>query len=261
MNFILGIAQISGDTSFFENIKKIEYYSNKAKEQGIDLIVFPEMSMGIMDKHNTPHKMAKNYREFISSLEDIASRNKIDIICTAWEGVDEKAYNSVVFISKQGKYSCLYRKLHLFDSMGFKESCFVKMGNVPPLVMEYRGINISVSICYDLRFPEIYRYQATNNTTLSIVCSAWYAGKLKEEHLITLLKARAIENTMYVGCANLCGRNFTARSSIFDPFGIKLCEAKEGEDLIFCEIDKTRIKEVREKLPCLQHIRRDVFCV
>jgi hypothetical protein len=81
----------------------------------------------------------------------------------------------------------------------------------------------------------------------------------KEEHLQVLLQARAIENTMYIVCANQCGNNFCGRSAIFDPFGVKLADAGEEENIICCLISRNRIKKIRERLPCLKHLKEEIF--
>jgi predicted amidohydrolase len=118
---------------------------------------------------------------------------------------------------------------------------------------------MGLAICYDLRFPELFRDLALRGADAVVVPSAWYAGPLKEEHWLTLLQARAIENTMYVGGANLCGPPFAARSAVFDPFGVMLAGAGEGEALVSAQLNRGRIDEVRTKLPSLTHVRRDLF--
>ncbi len=225
--------------------KKIKYICTEAKSHNIDLIVFPEMSMGVIDRSNTPNILSSNYKQFISKIKEISKETQIDIIATAWEPDKNKrgTYNSTIFIQRDGSHTILYRKLHLFNSLGFNESSLVLPGYNLPKIIEYKGFKLSVSICYDLRFPEIYRYQAVRKTDISIVCAAWYMGKHKEEHLTCLTKARAIENTMYIVLSNLCGDNFCGRSSIFDPFGIQICDAGEDEGLIYGYIRKNRLEK------------------
>jgi len=255
----IGVCQLAGYKSPFESLKKIEYFCNKAQKYHIDLVVFPEMAMGVIDKANTPKLLSSNFSTYVTKLIDISKKNKIDIITTAWEPEKQKPYNSAIFVKNDGSTSILYRKLHLFDSLGYNESNLVLPGDNPPEIIDYMGFKISVSICYDLRFPELYRYQAQKGTEVSIICSGWYMGKYKEDHFITLLKARAIENTMYVLCSNLCGSNFCGRSSIFDPFGIQLCDAGEEENLIYVSIKKDRIEKIRKTLPCLKHRQKDIL--
>ncbi len=82
---------------------------------------------------------------------------------------------------------------------------------------------------------------------------------MKEEHWLTLLQARAIENTMYICGANLCGSNFAGRSTIFDPFGVMLAGSGEEEALVTAQLTRARLEDVREKLPALRHTRMHLF--
>jgi len=132
-------------------------------------------------------------------------------------------------------------------------------GDEPPPIFTLNGIRIGLAICYDLRFPELFRYLAHQGVQISIVPAAWYAGNLKEDHWLTLLRARAIENTMYVGGCNLCDPPFAARSAIFDPFGVILAEAGESEKLMTAVVEVSRVREVRTKLPSLSHCKLSVF--
>ena len=121
------------------------------------------------------------------------------------------------------------------------------------------GVTVGAAICYDLRFPELFRHLARQQADLVIIPSAWYAGTLKEEHWLTLLRARAIENTCYAAGVNQVGSAFCGRSAVFDPFGAQIADAGEGTKLVCVRIEKDRIAEVRSKLPALSHIRRDLF--
>ena len=112
---------------------------------------------------------------------------------------------------------------------------------------------------YDLRFPELFRYLALQGADLIIVPAAWYAGTLKEDHWLTLLRARAIENTCYVAGVNLTGPVFCGRSVVFDPFGVVVADAGENVKLLVAQLDPERVKEVRTKLPTLTHVRPEFF--
>lgn len=254
------LAQISPKQHMDSILKTIESYVIRSSELGCNLLVFPEMTMGVFSGKNTPYNISSHLDNFLEKLIKLSTRFHIDIICPIWEGdkLTKKAFNSIVLITKD-EVSLLYRKLHLFDALGFNESEFVIPGKYAPPVINYMGFNVSFSICYDLRFPELYRYQSEKNTDLSIVCAGWYLGTMKEEHLHALLRARAIENTMYVACANLCGDGFCGRSVAFDPFGVMLCDAGEDENLITFLCNKKRIESIRKKLPSLRHRRFDIF--
>jgi predicted amidohydrolase len=153
----------------------------------------------------------------------------------------------------------VYRKLHLFDALSIRESDRMAPGDALPEIVEAEGLRVGLTICYDLRFPELFRHLSDRGADLILVPSAWYAGPLKEEHWFTLLKARAIENTCYIAGANMAGGPFSARSAVIDPFGVPLAEGGESPGLLFAEIDPDRIGAVREKLPALAHRRRDLM--
>src|ERR1017187_6880253 len=118
---------------------------------------------------------------------------------------------------------------------------------------------IGMMTCYELRFPEMARILALQGGELILVPTAWLAGRMKEEHLHVLAKARALENTVYVAVASQTGRIFTGRSIVVDPFGVSICDAGEEEGLVTAEIDLERLGRVRKLLPSLEHIRNDVY--
>ena len=132
-------------------------------------------------------------------------------------------------------------------------------GYALPPIFTIKEIRVGVAICYDLRFPELFRNLALRGAQVIVMPSAWYAGPLKEEHWLTLLKARAIENTIYVAGANLIRGAFSGRSSIFDPFGVLIAGGGENPELIIGTISLERINEVRSKLPSLANCRLELF--
>ncbi len=257
----IGIFQMKGREDPEINLKIIEHALVEAKSRSADIVVFPEMSMGVFSREKTPSMFSPCYTNFVATISKLAQTYSIDVVSTAWEPGREKEhpYNTSLFISREGLIISSYRKLHLFDSLGFSESSYIKAGEEPPEAIEYNGIKLGLSICYDVRFPELYRYQAQKGVEVSIVSAAWYQGTLKERHLHTLLQARAIENTMFVVCADLCGRGFCGRSCAFDPYGVKILEMGEEEGMGMVYIEKTRLNEVRKKLPCLSHIKKKIF--
>jgi predicted amidohydrolase len=114
-------------------------------------------------------------------------------------------------------------------------------------------------VCYELRFPEIARQFALQGADILFVPAGWVAGSMKEDHWQTLIRARAIENTMFVCGANLVGDIFSGRSIIVDPMGVILASAGEEETLIVSDIDLDRIRRVREKLPSVRHRKPEFY--
>jgi predicted amidohydrolase len=199
---------------------------------------------------------------FVNSLSAMAAEHGSAIVCGVWESVPgdaHRAANVAIAIGPDGTLLARYHKTHLFDALSIRESDQMTGGHTPPPLFSLNGVQLGLAICYDLRFPELFRYLALKGADAVLVPSAWYAGPMKEEHWLTLLRARAIENTLYVAGADLCGPPFAARSAIFDPFGVMLAEAGEGEAVISARVEKARLEEVRTKLPSLTHVRWDTF--
>ena len=129
-------------------------------------------------------------------------------------------------------------------------------GVEPPPVIELDGIQIGFATCYDLRFPELFRVLRMHGADVLALASAWVAGPGKEEHWLTLLRARAIENTAYVVAADQIGPHGIGRSAAFDPFGLPLLDMGMARDAVgYVDIKPERIAEVRTVLPSSSHTR------
>ena len=246
-----------------ENLQTARVFLQQAAIQGADLVAFPEMFMACPREGVPLTTVAESLDgPFVTALANMAVEFDIAVICGMWKkvsGEEKRAANIVIALSSEGTLLAHYNKVHLFDALNVRESDLMLGGDIPPPIFSLKGVQLGLAICYDLRFPELFRDLALRGAEAVIVPSAWYSGTMKEEHWLTLLQARSIENTMYVGGANLCGGSFSARSAFFDPYGVMLAGAGEGESLITAKISRARIKEVREKLPCLNHVHNDLF--
>jgi len=253
-------AQITLADTKRENLRKAVSTIQQAK--GCDLIVLPEMLMGKRTEKTELYHLAEDveHGEFASALAQAAKDNSITVCACLWEeSGSERVYNTAVVFNPDGKLITRYRKLHLFDALSVKESDTMLRGDSLPPVFEVAGVTCGLSICYDLRFPEVYRSLVKRGAQLFIIPSAWYAGERKVEHLHTLLSARALENTSYSLCANLCGDVFAGHSALFAPFGELSGALAEEEGLLISSIDINYLKEVRGILPCLDNFRDDIL--
>ncbi|MFK5926829.1 MAG: carbon-nitrogen hydrolase family protein [Desulfuromusa sp.] len=246
-----------------ENLQTARCILQQAATQSVDLVAFPEMFMACPREGVPLARIAESLDgTFVTGLANMAAEYDIAVVCGIWESVfgeENRAANVVIALSPEGAILARYNKVHLFDALSIRESELMLGGNIPPPIFSLKGMKLGLAICYDLRFPELFRDLALRGAEAVIVPSAWYSGPMKEEHWLTLLQARAIENTMYVAGANLCGVPFAARSAIFDPYGVMLAGAGEGESQITARISQARIKDVREKLPSLSHVHSDLF--
>ncbi len=256
--FIVAMAQVEPSPDPRANLEKARTMADKAAARGADLLLFPEMFMGLPTPDRSPARLAAEHGgAFSEGLAAAASRSGVAIAAGCWEEGPRsgRAYNVARIFSPEGKTVAAYRKVHLFDALSVRESDTMAPGDALPPVVEIAGVKVGVAICYDLRFPELFRHLALQGAQLIAVPSAWYQGPVKELHWTTLLQARAIENTLYVAGCNLVGAVFCGRSALFDPFGIQVIGAGEGEELIAGAIDPERIRAVRKKLPSLENRR------
>jgi len=179
---------------------------------------------------------------------------------------DRRAFNTSVLVQPDGTPSAVYRKLHLFDvdvgGVAYRESAGARAGDAV-VVGEALGRRIGMSVCYDLRFPELYRRLMEGGAEVLVVPSAFTAATGRD-HWEPLLRARAIENQAFVIAAGQVGvhPNGNAshgRSMIVDPWGIVLAQAPDREAVVVADLDFERLREVRERLPALRHRRPDVY--
>ena len=258
----VALAQVTASRQKAENLDRARRFVEEAAGSGALLVVFPEMFMALPSGERKPADLAEPLDgPFVGALREQAREFGVAIVAGIWEASEDpaKPYNTAVAIDARGRVAAAYRKLHLFDALNVRESATMRPGAAPPPVWELGGMKLGLAICYDLRFPELFRFLAEQGAELVILPSAWYAGSLKEDHWLTLLRARAIENTAYMAGANQTGGPFCGRSAAFDPFGVMLADAGEREGLVFFDVRRERIHEVRDKLPSLAHRRRDVL--
>ena len=187
------------------------------------------------------------------------------VICGMSEKVedpsDPRKYNTTVVINSEGELVGSYRKTHLYDAFGYKESAANKPGDkfFEPIDTPFGKIGLFV--CYEVRFPEVARYQRSKGADIIIMPTAWIAGKLKSHHFQTLITARAIENTVYMLACDLCDENCIGESVVVDPMGVTIANAGEGEGLISAVIDTDRIEAVRKKLPAYKDRRPELYTI
>ena len=258
----LALAQVAGSPDPEENLETARQLAAEASAAGADVIVFPEMFMALPPPSSSLAGIAEPLDgPFVTALGHMARHHGIYLAAGMWEhaaGCD-RVYNTAVMLSPDGRPLTAYRKLHLFDALNVRESDRMMAGNDLPEIIDVKGLKLGLAICYDLRFPELFRELVFRGADLILIPSAWYAGPVKEEQWATLLRARAIENTVYVAGINLTGSVFSGRTAAFDPFGILKAEAGEGPELLMVRIESGRVRSIRDRLPSLKHYRSDVF--
>lgn len=258
----VAVAQIKSSTDKRENLEKSLQYIRDAKA---NLITLPEFLMAYSPNTQSAkelYNIAESIDgEFVSSLVEASKRHKIGIVATIYEKSDVKnrVYDTALFIKNEVR--SVYRKLHLYDALGFKESEKFVAGNKIGDVVRLNEEAIGMMICYDLRFPELSRLLVLNGANILVAPSAWVAGDKKVEHWQIMLRARAIENGCYIVAPDQTGNIYIGRSMIINPYGEIILEMGEEEGLRVVELDLDYLKNVREKLPLIRNRRVDIYSI
>jgi predicted amidohydrolase len=221
-----------------------------------DLVVFPE---AFARDFGDPGSDVGAYAEttdgpFANEVARVAAGLGGTVVAGMFERSDdpERPYNTVVV---RGAARANYRKVHLYDSFGYRESDRLLAGALEPVVVDIGGFAVGLMTCYDLRFPELARLLVDSGAEVLLVPAAWVAGERKVDHWRTLVRARAIENTVFVAAAGQPGPRYTGHSMVVDPLGDVLIEAGEGPEVLTAELDRDRLDEARRTNPSLANRR------
>jgi predicted amidohydrolase len=263
----VAIVQMKSSADKEENLRISLDFIKEAARRKARLICFPEFQMAFSSAKQSSKQLvdiaesAKNGK-FILKLCSTARSCNIDVVGTIYEKSAlsvSRVYDTAVLINSKGKIISLYRKVHLYDALGFKESLKLMAGNSIEQPSQTLTGTIGLMICYDIRFPEISRILAVQGAEILAAPSAWFQGVMKEEHWVTLLKARSIENGLYVVAPDQVGNIFSGRSMVIDPFGAVILDMGNREGIEVVEIDISRVQSVRKSLPLLKNRRNDVY--
>ncbi|MDP9493081.1 MAG: carbon-nitrogen hydrolase family protein [Thermoproteota archaeon] len=241
---------------------------NEAAKKKARLICFPEFQMAYSppeQKSESLHKIAEKISgNFVSTLSNSAKQNRINIVATLYEIINtndknHKVFDTGVIINELGKLQSIYRKVHLYDALGFKESKKLLAGSIIEKPSKTSVGKLGLLICYDMRFPEISRILTVKGANILVSPSAWVAGFMKREHWEIMVRARAIENGVYVLAPNQVGNIYCGHSMAIDPFGSTIVDMENREGIEFIDIDSSKIDTTRRTLPLLMNRRTDVY--
>ncbi len=222
-----------------------------------DLAVLPEAyarDFGKPDSPLGPHAEPVD-GPFGTEVSRVASAAGASVLAGMFERSPdpERPWNTLLL---RGEAEAAYRKIHLYDSFGYRESDRLVVGEIEPLVVQVGGWRLGLMTCYDLRFPELARALVAAGAEALVVPTAWMAGPRKVDHWRTLVRARAIENTVYVLGAAQPGPRYTGHSMVVDPWGEVVVEATEAEEeTVRARLDPTLLEEARSTNPSLANRR------
>jgi predicted amidohydrolase len=191
---------------------------------------------------------------FASEVARVAKERGTTVVAGMFETSADpgRPFNTLVV---RGGATADYRKIHLYDSFGYRESDRLTAGDPDPALVEVGGLKLGLMTCYDLRFPELSRALVAAGAEVLVVPAAWVAGPRKLDHWRTLLLARAIENTAYVVAAAQPAPRYTGHSMVVDPLGEVLAEAGDGAEVITAVLDREVLEEARRTNPSLANRR------
>lgn len=261
----IALVQFKASTDKNQNLKRILDYIEKSSKRGAELCAFPEYMMFYTSSSQSPAKLASLAEtidgSFVKIIAKAAKKYSIQVVGTFYEKSKKKnrVYDTSFLISKSGKVISKYRKIHLYDALGFKESNKMTPGSKIILPVKTSVGKLGMLICYDLRFPEMSRTLASAGSEILVAPSAWVKGKMKEEHWITINKTRAIENGCYIIAPDQVGNIYCGRSLAVDPYGKILLDMKKRQGIGIVNISLDKVKQTRRILPLLKNRRTDLY--
>jgi len=263
--FVVAAVQIDAGTDWSANLDRVERFVVAAAGRGARLVVLPE----VFSWRGLAEQEAAHAEPVPGPTTDWASglARRLQIHLVAGSILEAhtggRPFNTSVLVGPDGALAGCYRKVHLFDvdipgRVTVRESETRQGGDTPVAIPTELGV-IGMSVCYDLRFPELYRRLSRAGAEIIVVPSA-FTFPTGAAHWEVLLRARAIENQVYViapdqiGSSASGGLNY-GHSMIVDPWGVPVARATDGEGVVLAEVDRDYLERVRREVPCLAHIK------
>jgi predicted amidohydrolase len=255
--FPLAVAQFAPLDDADANLHEIGRLAELAVARGARMVVFPEYSSWFTA---TPSESWLDAAQpvdgpFTAGLHGLADRLGVHLVAGMIERLEgqRRVANTVVAVAPGQGVVARYRKLHLYDAFGQRESEWVAPGAItPPELFEAGGLRFGLQTCYDVRFPEVARRIVDAGADVICMPAEWVRGPLKESHWRTLTTARALENTIYVAAADHAPPIGAGNSMVVDPMGVEVATIGEPADVAVAWLSRERIESVRRLNPALR---------
>ncbi|HSP74619.1 MAG TPA: carbon-nitrogen hydrolase family protein [Cryobacterium sp.] len=252
----VAVAQFAPGREPAENLAAMRALAETAAARGARLIVFPEYSAFFESVLGPAFVAAAEPLDgpFVRALAALAADLGVHVVAGMLESTDDpdRFSNTLVALDPAGELVAKYRKLHLYDAFGDRESDWVLPGAVEePETFDVGGLRVGLQTCYDIRFPEVTRRLVDAGVELVLVPAEWVRGPLKEQHWRTLLTARALENTVYLAAADHAPPVGVGNSMVVDPMGVELVTIGETTDVALAWVLPERLTAVRARNPAL----------
>lgn len=261
----LGIAQIGAGTDVGENLALVGDAARRLHERGAELIVFPEYSMyekkkvdatfaGVAEPVNGV--FAKGLAALAIQAGAALVAGMVEQSGTTDIAAGGRPYNTILALDPAGTRVARYRKVHLFDSYGFRESDWIAPSpSLEPVTFRASGMTVAIMTCYDLRFPELARELVDAGAELLLVCSSWVPGAGKIDQWRVLARARAIENGCFVAAVSQTAPVSVGTSLVIGPNGEVITELGSDPEETVVSIDPAVVAAARRQDPALQRRR------
>ena len=250
----LAVGQFSPTQDVADNLDVVDRLIAQAANHGSDLLVLPEYS--VFTAPAMDDRFVDSAQELdgpsVSRVAQSAHARGISVILGVNEPAgDGRIHNALVALDG-GQIVAVYRKVHLYDAFGFTESDRVEAADPgEPELLTINGFRVGMQTCYDLRFPEVSRTLVDAGATVLALPAQWVPGPLKELHWNTLLRARAVENTVFVAAAGQAPPTGVGNSVVLDPMGVSMTSMGEGSGVAQATLERERLEHVRSVNPAL----------
>jgi predicted amidohydrolase len=266
---LVALAQLNSQPNVVENLAVVSRLVAEAAGRGASIVVLPEnfaiMGATEQERASSAEVIAEGANgPILDALRTLASKHRVALIGGGMpeaSGDPARPYNACVAVEASGKIAAVYRKIHLFDvdladGTRFTESDYTRAGS-EVVTCELAGLKVGLSICYDLRFPELYRRLRDAGAELVVVPAA-FTLTTGRDHWHALLRARAIEQQVWVAApgqwgAHPKGRQTYGKSVLVDPWGDVVAQHPEGVGVVVGEVRAGRVDEVRRAMPVARH--------
>ncbi len=245
----------------YENLERLERKISETEGEP-DIVITPEYMMGMKEGKVTKDLIDKNSEnmdsKYVSTARNIAKERSVALLTTAYITDGGKTYNTSIFIDKKGEILGTYRKIHLFDAFGHKESELFTHGAEVNLI-DWRGLKVGLATCFDVRFPELFRIMNFRGADLVLMPSGFYDGEYKSSQWRTLINARAHENNFFVAGINHPKPHFVGNSMVSSPLGYEMVRLGGAEEVGLTEIEPAEIAESEKKMPTKEMAQFDLY--
>jgi deaminated glutathione amidase len=262
--------QLNSTADRAANLAAADRLTRAAAADGAVLIVLPEKWTAIGSEQELRAAAEPLDGDSVRWARETARELGVDLVAGSILELlpgEHKLANTSVHVGPDGEVKALYRKVHMFDvevgGRSYRESALERAGEEIVTSHTAQGVELGLSICYDLRFPELYRILAVRGARILAVPAAFTLPTTRD-HWETLLRARAIENQAFVVAANQvgahpAGQESGGRSMIVDPWGVVLAQAADGVGHVLADLDLERQREIRSRLPSLANRRPHAY--